>query len=62
MSIRNLAQDLYRAQREVEELEKKLAEFSGKESERLLLEARLQEARAERDKLKKLLEDAKRGS
>lgn len=61
MSIRNLAQELYRAQKEVEELEKKLSHFSGPESERFRLETRLREARAERDRLRKMLDDAKRG-
>lgn len=62
MSIRNIAQELYRAQKEAEELEQKLTVFSGTESERMGLEARLSDVRKERDRLKSMLEDAKRQS
>lgn len=57
MSIRLLAQDLYRLQREVAELEKRLAAAS--EEEREAIAARLRELRADRDRLKSALEAKK---
>lgn len=57
MSIRLIAKDLYKLQREVEELQKRLEGLRGPEKEELLL--RLQGIRAERDRLKKILEGHK---
>lgn len=59
VSIRNLAQDLYRAQKQVEELEEKLRQLGESSPERAVLEVRFREAVAERDKLRKMLEEAK---
>jgi hypothetical protein len=57
MSIRLLARDLYRLQQEVAELEKALADAPVDRHENL--EARLRTARAERDRLRGLLDGQK---
>lgn len=57
MSIRLIAKDLYRLQREVEEAEKELDHAS--EAERQELEDRLRKVKAERDRMRKILEGAK---
>jgi hypothetical protein len=57
MSIRLLAKDLYRLQREVEALEKRLA--AAPEPEREELAARLRALRADRDRLRSALEGKK---
>jgi uncharacterized protein YlxW (UPF0749 family) len=57
MSIRLLAKDLYRLQREVEALERKMASASLREQ--AALEARLRETRAERDRLRGALDGQK---
>jgi chromosome segregation ATPase len=57
MSIRLIARDLYRLQREVEEAEKELDHAS--EAERQELEDRLRKVKAERDRMRKILEGAK---
>ena len=57
MSIRMLAQDLYRLMREVEALEKEIA--SASQSDRPALEARLRRARMELQRLKDALEGSK---
>lgn len=57
MSIRLIAKDLYRLQKEVEEAEKELDHAS--EAERQELEDRLRKVKAERDRMRKILEGAK---
>jgi hypothetical protein len=57
MSIRLIAQELYRIQQEVDKLRKELAGDSG--SNRTKLEDRLRQATAERDRIRKILEGAK---
>ncbi|MFP3867403.1 MAG: hypothetical protein ACLFUU_04460 [Desulfobacteraceae bacterium] len=60
MSIRYLAQELYRAERKVEQLNKALAALgAGPSPERARLEAELFQARKERDHYKNLLEAKK---
>ncbi|MEJ5300551.1 MAG: hypothetical protein WHS38_06135 [Thermodesulforhabdaceae bacterium] len=58
MSIRQLAAELYRITKKVEELEKKLSEPLA-EIERRELELELKGAKAERDRLRQMLEKAK---
>jgi hypothetical protein len=57
MSIRLLAQDLYRLQREVEKLEHELE--SAPWDQRVTIEARLRNARAERNRLRAALDGQK---
>lgn len=57
MSIRLIAQDLYRLRREVEKLENELASAPADRHEKL--EAKLREARAERDRLRGILDGQK---
>ena len=57
MSIRIIAKDLYRLQKEVERLEQDL--LSCPPDERKELEKKLTEVRAERDKVRNALEGAK---
>jgi len=57
MSIRIIAKDLYRLQKEVERLEQELS--SCPSDKRKELEKRLAEVRVERDKLRNALEGAK---
>jgi hypothetical protein len=60
MPIRYLAVELYRCERQVQELEKKLAQLGQQASpERAGLEAELFQARKERDHYKALLEAKK---
>jgi hypothetical protein len=60
MSIRYLAVELYRCERQVQDLEKKLAQLGQQVSpERGGLEAELFQARKERDHYKALLEAKK---
>jgi len=59
MSIRLLAIELYKQIKEVEELEKKLDESPLAIDERNELNERLRRARAERDRIKAILEGAK---
>ncbi|MBM4289271.1 MAG: hypothetical protein FJ135_14215 [Deltaproteobacteria bacterium] len=60
MSIRYLAEELYRCQRKIQELEKKLAQLGSQASpERAALEAALWQARKEREHYKALLEAKK---
>lgn len=59
MSIRMLAVELYRVMRHVEELEKQLARLPASSVEREGLEQELRRARAERDRIKAMLEGAK---
>jgi hypothetical protein len=54
MSIKLLARDLYRFQKEVERLEKMFAEASFKE--RIRLEAQLRQAKAEKARLQRVLD------
>lgn len=58
MSIRQLATELYRATKRVEELEKKLSEALN-ETQKLVIESELKEAKAERDRLRQMLDKAK---
>lgn len=57
MSMRLIAQDLYRIIREVEKLEKELLAASAQNQE--ILEDRLRKAKAERDLLRRSLEGSK---
>jgi hypothetical protein len=57
MSIRLLAIDLYRLQREVEQLEKQLAAVPFDRQEPI--QARLNQTRAERDRLRRALDGQK---
>jgi hypothetical protein len=57
MSIRLLAKDLYRLRREVEKLENELASAAVGQHENI--EAKLREARAERDRLRAILDGQK---
>jgi hypothetical protein len=57
MSIRLIAKELYRLHREVEKLEAELA--SAPADQRETIEASLREARAERDRLRAILEGQK---
>jgi hypothetical protein len=57
MSIRLLAKDLYRLQQEVDKLEKELAEAPFDQQEKL--QERLRSARAERDRLRRVLDGQK---
>jgi len=59
MSIRLLAAELYRAMKEVEELERKLERPSLPAAERNRLEEQLRRGRAERDRIKGMLEGTK---
>jgi hypothetical protein len=54
MTIRAIAEDLYRLQQKVEALEKKLGfEAQGKQDD---IETRLREAKAERNRLQRILD------
>lgn len=57
MSIRMIARDLYRLQKEVEELEKQLN--AAPLEERKELQDRLRKTKAERDKMRRALEGTK---
>ncbi len=57
MSIRLIAKDLYRLRREVEKLENDLASAPAGQQE--TLEAKLRQARAERDRLRAILDGQK---
>jgi uncharacterized protein (DUF3084 family) len=57
MSIRLIAKDLYRLQREVDKLEKELENALG--SDRDICQDRLRKAKAERDRIRKILEGTK---
>jgi predicted Holliday junction resolvase-like endonuclease len=59
MSIRMLALELYRVMKLIEELEKKLESQEVGSRERGELQKKLREARAEKDRLKKMMEGAK---
>jgi hypothetical protein len=59
MSIRGVAQELYRAMMRVEELESKLRDSSISEVEKAELAEQLRQARAERDRMQAMLEGAK---
>lgn len=58
MSIRQLAAELYQVTKKVEELEKKLSEALS-ETQRRAIESELKEAKAERDRLRQMLDKAK---
>jgi len=57
MTIRLIARDLYRLEREVTDLEKRIESAPPREKERLLEE--LRKARADRNHMRKILEGAK---
>lgn len=57
MSIRNLARELYRLQKEVEGLERDLG--SGPPERRGVIEEKLRRTRAERDRIHRILEEKK---
>jgi len=59
MSIRMVAVELYRVMKQIEEFEEKLDSLSTGSKERLELDRELKKARAEKDRLKKMLEGAK---
>jgi len=59
MSIRMVAIELYRVMKEIEELEKKLEGLSAGSPEGMETGNKLREARAQRDRLKKMIEGAK---
>jgi predicted nucleic acid-binding Zn-ribbon protein len=58
VSIRQLAAELYQVTKKVEELEKKLSEALS-ETQRRAIESELKEAKAERDRLRQMLDKAK---
>ena len=57
MSLRDLARELYRAQQEVERLEKLL--LSATPEEEMIIQSELQDARAERRQLQKIIDGRK---
>jgi hypothetical protein len=57
MTIRLIAKELYALRREVEELEKRLESASSENKDRL--EEQLRRVRAERDRMKRLIEGHK---
>lgn len=59
MSIRHLAQELYRAMKQVEALERELKELAPEAAKRNELEQQLRGARAEVRRIRSLLEGAK---
>lgn len=59
MSIRLLAMELYKAIKQVEELQKKLQDATLTASQRQQLENQLRTMTAERDRIKSILEGAK---
>ncbi len=59
MTIRYLAQELYRLSKKVEELERTLAALEGPSPERARLQAELFQARKERDHWRAVLEAKK---
>jgi len=59
MSIRMVAVELYRAMKRIEELEKMLGGMEAGSKERGKVEDELRKARAERDRLKDMMEGAK---
>ena len=59
MSIRDLASDLYRSEKTVEALEKKLKDPGLSREEKAETEHQLRQARLDRDRLKAMLEGAK---
>jgi transposase-like protein len=54
-----VAVELYRVMKQIEEFEEKLDSLSTGSKERLELDRELKKARAEKDRLKKMLEGAK---
>ena len=61
MSIRDLARELYRAQKQVESLRRKLREQEMSMAEREKTELQLRQAQSERDRIRAILEGAKSG-
>ena len=59
MSIRMVAVELYRVMKQIEGLEKKLESLNAGSQERREIEENLREARAEKVRLKKMIEGAK---
>jgi hypothetical protein len=61
MSIRILARELYQAAKQLEELQVKLRDPSLDDAEKLRLQQEIRSVRAERDRLRAMLEGAKEG-
>jgi hypothetical protein len=61
MSIRTVARELYAAAKHLEELEARLAVGGLENAEKLRLEHEVRSVRAERDRLRAMLEGAKEG-
>lgn len=59
MSIRMVAVELYRVMKRIEGLEKKLESLEAASQERGEIEKELREARAEQDRLNKMIQGAK---
>ena len=59
MSIRMVALELYRVMKEIDELEKKLKGLRAGSQEGMETGNRLRQAKAQRDRLKKMIEGAK---
>jgi predicted RNase H-like nuclease (RuvC/YqgF family) len=59
MSVRMLAAELYRVMKEVESMENTLASLAPNEPEKAELERELRALRAERDRIRKILDGAK---
>jgi hypothetical protein len=59
MSVRMLAAELYRVMKEVESMENKLASLAPNEPEKAEIERELRAQRAERDRIRKILDGAK---
>lgn len=59
MSVRMVALEYYRAMKEVEELEKKIASLPSNSPQKDEIERELRAARTERDRIKKMLDGAK---
>lgn len=59
MSVRMVAMEYYRAMKEVEQLEKKLASLPTGAPARAEIEREIRVARAERERIRKMLEGAK---
>jgi hypothetical protein len=59
MSIRMVAIELYRVMKQIEGLEKKLISLEAGSQERVETENRLREVKAQKNRLKKMLEGAK---
>ena len=59
MSIRMVAVELYRVMKKIEELAKELESLEAGLQQRVEIEGDLREARVQKDRLKKMIEEAK---